>query len=1161
MSQFVHLHLHTDYSMLDGACDVEKLVQRVKELGMPAVAMTDHGNMFGAVHFVNAAKQAGIKPIIGCELYVCKKEDHNIERTPPEGDTYNHLLVLAENEEGYRNLTKITSEASLRGFYYKPRISKKFLAEHSKGLIALSGCLKGEVAELLMDDKYEAARSAASAYRDIFGKDNFFLEIQDQGLEMEHRIHPHLFRLEKDLGIPLVATNDSHYLCEDDAHAQDVMVCIQTGKSIQDTNRMKFQGSGFFVKSHDEMYRVFKDSPDVLSRTLAIAERCSVRLEKVSNPFPHFDVPGGYTLDSYFEHVIREGFARRLEGLRTLETQGRLKHSLAEYEQRLARELLIIQQMKFSGYFLIVWDFIRYARERNIPVGPGRGSAAGSLVSYSLGITDLDPLQHELIFERFLNPERVSLPDIDIDFCMNRRGEVIDYVTQKYGRDNVAQIITFGTMAAKAAIKDVGRAMDVPYSDVDRIAKMVPATLNIKLEQALKDSPALQQAYESDAQVRQLIDTAMKLEGLVRNAGVHAAGVVISPRPLIELVPLHKTKNDEIVTAFDMVAIEKMGLLKMDFLGLTTLTILDDTLKLIVQTRAEQLTLEAIPLEDQETYEKVFHKGLTSGVFQFESHGMRDVLRRYQPNSIEDLTALNALYRPGPIQGGMIDDFIDRKHGRKKIEYELPELQEILQETLGVIVYQEQVMQIANRLAGYSLGEADLLRRAMGKKIAAEMAAQRERFVTGATQRSYPPKKIEKIFDLMAQFAGYGFNKSHSAAYALLAYHTAYLKTHYPVEFMAALLTSVTGSTDDVVKYINECREMGMPVEPPDINVSDANFTPHGSAIRFGLAAVKNVGHNAIESIVTGRKKLGRYSSIYEFCENVDLRQLNKRVLESLIKSGAMDALGRRAQLMAVLDKAIDRALKTQRDTESGQHGLFGVFDQQEEPTLQNERLPEIPDWDEHVRLANEKEILGFFITGHPLEKYRDKLEDLRALSTTELAAMKSSTGKDENISTAGIITNLRVLKSKRGEFYAQGTLEDMAGSVEMLVFPEAYRKLQEKVKLEVPVLVRGGVRIEEGANPKLTVNDITPLEDAKVPLPRSLRIRVPLETASASTVDALHALCSCQKGEARVLFDVERQGDFMVVMEAEGYNVQPDRHFIARVEELCGRGAVRIID
>jgi len=1155
--------------MLDGACDVEKLCHRAKELGMPAVAMTDHGNIFGAVHFVNAAKAAEIKPIIGCELYICKKDDHRIERTPPDGDTYNHLLVLAETDEGYRNLVKITSEASLHGFYYKPRVSKRFLAEHAKGLIALSGCLKGEIPELLMEDKYEAARAAAATYSDIFGKENFFLEIQDQGLEMEHRIHPSLFKLGKDMGLPLVATNDSHYLCEDDAHAQDVMVCIQTGKSIQDPNRMKFQGTEFYVKSHEEMYRVFKDTPNVLSRTLEIAERCHLKLAKVSNPFPHFDVPAGFTLDSYFEHVTREGFARRLEGIRRLSEAGKLKHGLAEYEQRLAREIAIIQQMKFPGYFLIVWDFVRYAREHKIPVGPGRGSAAGSLVSYSLGITDLDPLQYELFFERFLNPERVSMPDIDMDFCMNRRGEVINYVTQKYGRENVAQIITFGTMAAKAAIKDVGRAMDIPYSDVDRIAKMIPTTLNIKLETALKESLALQQAYESDSQIRQLIDTAKKLEGLVRNAGMHAAGVVISPRPLNELVPLYKTKNDEIVTAFDMVAIEKMGLLKMDFLGLTTLTILDDALKLIKQTRGEQIELDSIALQDQATYEKVFHSGLTSGVFQFESHGMRDVLRRYKPNSIEDLTALNALYRPGPIQGGMIDDFIDRKHGRKKIEYELPELKEILEETLGVIVYQEQVMQIANRLAGYSLGEADLLRRAMGKKIAEEMAAQRERFVTGAVQRGYPPKKIEKIFDLMAQFAGYGFNKSHSAAYALLAYHTAYLKTHYPVEFMAALLTSVTGNTDDVVKYINECREMEIQVEPPDIHVSDANFTPHGKAIRFGLAAVKNVGHNAIESIIAARKQVEGvgaratqvgFTSIYEFCEKVDLRLLNKRVLESLIKSGAMDSLGRRAQLMAVLDKAMDHAQKTQRDAESGQHGLFGVF-QQEDAQLQEDRLPETPDWDEHVRLANEKEILGFFITGHPLDKYRDKLEDLRALSTADLSAMKTSTGKDESLCTAGIITNLRVLKSKKGDFYAQAALEDLAGSIEMLVFPDAYRKLQDKVKLEVPVLVRGGVRIEEGANPKLTVNDISPLEDVKIPLPRSLRIRIPLEKASESVVDELHLLFSQRKGEARVLFDVERESDFMVVMEAEGYNVLPDRMFVSRVEELCGRGAVRVID
>src|SRR5579871_2375238 len=1159
MSQFVHLHLHTDYSMLDGACDVEKLVQRVKELGMPAVAMTDHGNIFGAVHFVNAAKAAGVKPIVGCELYVCKKEDHNIERTPPEGDTYNHLLVLAENEEGYRNLTKITSEASLRGFYYKPRISKKFLAEHAKGLIGLSACLKGEVAERLAGGSYEGAREAAATLRDIFGAKNFYLEIQDQGLAMEHRIRPGLFQLEKDLGLPMVATNDSHYLCEDDAHAQDVMVCIQTGKSIQDANRMKFEGNQFFVKSHAEMAQVFKDSPEVLTRTLDIAERCNLRLEKVSNPFPHFDVPPGFTLDSYFEHVTREGYARRMDALRSLSSQGKLKHPLGDYDQRLAREIAIIQQMKFSGYFLIVWDFIRYAKEHDIPVGPGRGSAAGSLVSYALGITDIDPLQHELLFERFLNPERVSMPDIDIDFCMNRRGEVIDYVTQKYGRDNVAQIITFGTMAAKAAIKDVGRAMDIPYADVERIAKMVPAQLNITLDQAIEDSPQLHEAYEKDAQVRELLTTAKKLEGLVRNSGVHAAGVVISPRPLTDLVPLHRTKNDEIVTAYDMVAIEKLGLLKMDFLGLTTLTILTDALKLILQTRGTPLTLEQIPLEDDETYVKVFHKGLTSGVFQFESNGMRDVLRKYQPNSIEDLTALNALYRPGPIQGGMIDDFVDRKHGRKKVEYELPELKEILQETLGVIVYQEQVMQIANRLAGYSLGDADLLRRAMGKKKPEEMAQQRERFIKGAAERKYPAKKIEKIFDLMAQFAGYGFNKSHSAAYALLAYHTAYLKTHYPVEFMAALLTSVTGSTDDVVKYINECREMGIAVEAPDINVSDANFTPHRSAIRFGLAAVKNVGHNAIESIVAGRKKLGRYRDIFEFAENVDLRLLNKRVLESLIKSGAMDSLGRRAQLMAVIDRAIERAQKAQRDAESGQHGLFGVFQPDEAPTM-HEQLPNVPDWDEQQRLAFEKEILGFFITGHPLEKYADKLIGLSALSLADISQMKASTGKDETITTAGMITNVRVLKSKKGDFYAQGTLEDMSGSVDMIVFPEAYRRLQDKVKLEVPVLVKAGVRVEEGSNPKITVADITALEDAKVPLPRAIRVRIPLESAGEATIDTLHSLFLERKGEAKVLFDVERQGDFMVVMEAEGYNVVPDRNFIARVEQLCGRGSVRII-
>jgi DNA polymerase-3 subunit alpha len=1155
-SQFVHLHLHTDYSMLDGACNIERLVKRVKELDMPAVAMTDHGNIFGAVAFVNAAREAGVKPILGCELYICKKEDH---RASPEGDSYNHLVVLAENDEGYRNLVKIVSEASLHGFYYKPRISKKFLGEHSRGLIGLSACLKGEVAESLTEGKYDAAREAAVTFSDIFGKGNFYLEIQDQGLPEEARIQSNLLKLEKDLDIPLVATNDSHYLCEDDSHAQDVMLCIQMGKTINDTNRLKFSGNQFYVKSAVEMAKVFSGYEHVLARTLEIAERCNVRLEKVHDPFPKFEVPAGYSLADYFEHVTRQGFANRLNILRELQAMGRLKHSLEEYEQRLSREISIIRQMQFAGYFLIVWDFIRYAKERNIPVGPGRGSAAGSCVAYALGITDIDPLQNELLFERFLNPERISLPDIDIDFCMNRRSEVIDYVTQKYGRDNVAQIITFGTMAAKAAIKDSGRAMDIPYAEVDRIGKMIPTTLNITIAQALKDSPPLAAAYQNEPQTKELIDTAKRLEGLVRNAGVHAAGVVISPQPLTDLVPLHRTKNDEIVTAYDMKAVEKLGLLKMDFLGLTTLTIIDDALRLIEQTRGERLDLQKLALDDKETYERVFHTGLTSGVFQFESHGMRDVLRRYKPTCVEDLTALNSLYRPGPIQGGMIEDFVERKWGRKKVEFDLPELEPLLKETFGVIVYQEQVMQIANRLAGYSLGEADLLRRAMGKKDPEAMAKQRERFVRGATERGFRPRKIEKLFDLMEQFAGYGFNKSHSAAYALLAYQTAFLKTHYPVEFMAALLTSVSGSTDDVVKYINECREMGIAVEPPDVNVSDAYFTPHGDAIRFGLAAVKNVGHNAIESIVAARKEAGEFKSIFQFCEKVDLHLLNKRVMESLIKSGAMDRLGRRAQLMAVIDSAMEHAQKTQKDAALGQHGLFGVFQQDDAPQAEKP-LPNIPDWDEHQRLGHEKEILGFFITGHPLEKYREKLLDFNALSTTEVAELKSSTGRDE-VSIGGILKNIRVAKSKKGDLYAQGQLEDMNGSVEILCFADAYKRLADKLKLTVPVLAKGGVRVEDGSNSKLMIGDITPLEQAQPKLPQHLRIKISVEDVSPATIDELHTLCLERRGAARVLFDLERKGDFTVVMEAEGYNVLPDRTFIHRVEELCGRGSVRVVD
>ncbi|MBV9669793.1 MAG: DNA polymerase III subunit alpha, partial [Acidobacteriales bacterium] len=875
-------------------------------------------------------------------------------------------------------------------------------------------------------------------------------------------------------------------------------------------------------------------------------------------PFPEFSVPAGHSIDSYFEHVCREGFTKRRRTLDALSSAGKLKKPLSDYEARLEREIECIKTMKFSGYFLIVWDFIRYARENSIPVGPGRGSAAGSLVGYVMEITDIDPLQNELLFERFLNPERVSMPDIDVDFCMNRRGEVIDYVTRKYGREQVAQIITFGTMAAKAAIKDVGRAMEIPYGEVDRVAKLIPSTIGIDIETALKENPQLQELYDANSQVKELIDTARKLEGLVRNSGVHAAGVVIAPQPLTDLVPVHKTKNDEIVTAYDMKAIEKMGLLKMDFLGLTTLTILDDALKMIAE-RHGALDLSAIPLTDQETYEKVFQTAMVSGVFQFESNGMRDVLRRYKPTVIEDLTALNALFRPGPIQGGMIDDFIERKWGRRKVEYELPELETILKETLGVIVYQEQVMQIANVLAGYSLGEADLLRRAMGKKNPEEMAKQRDRFVKGAVERGHNQKKVEKIFDLMEQFAGYGFNKSHSAAYALLAYQTAYLKTHYPVEFMAALLTSQAGSTDEVVKYINECREMGIAVEPPDVRYSQAYFTPHGTAIRFGLAAIKNVGSKAIDSIAEARNKYGEFKSFYQFCEKVDLGHLNKRVMESLIKSGAMDGLGSRAQLMAAVDKAIERGQKAQRDAESGQHGLFISFEDPA-PSAHEDKLPSVPEWDEHTRLAAEKEILGFFVSGHPLERYADKLLDLNAKTCADICDMKTGTGKDE-ITAGGILLGVKVAKSKKGDLYANAKLEDMSGAVECLIFPDSYKKLGEKLKMEVPVLVKGSVRVEEGSAPKLCLSQISALDEVKVKLPKAVRVRVGLGSASAGTLDALALACREHKGEASVLFDLERANDFTCVMEADGYNVQADRAFIRRVEDLLGRGAVKVID
>jgi DNA polymerase III subunit alpha len=1172
-AEFTHLHLHTDYSLLDGACDVDKLAKHLTKIGQTSAAITDHGNIYGAVHFFDAMKKKDLKPILGCELYVCKEESHLREHADPDSK-YNHLLILAENEAGYRNLVRLTSEAALHGFYKKPRISKNFLAKHTEGLIAFSGCLAGELQQNLMAGNYEAAKKTAGEYESMFGRGNYFLETQDHKLAPDAAVVKAMFQLEKDLDIPLIATNDSHYIEDQDSRAHEILLCVQTADSMNNPKRFKFDTQEFYIKTADEMHRLFAEAPEVCTRTMQFPERCALELAKVKNPFPHFDTPNAIPLDDYFEEVCRAGWRKRREtAVKHLEDTGKLRKSIADYEARLTREINTIKQMKFPGYFMIVWDFIRYAREQGIPVGPGRGSAAGSLVAYVMEITDIDPLQNDLLFERFLNPERISMPDIDIDFDMNRRGEVIEYVRQKYGNDQVAQIITFNTMAAKAAIKDVGRALDMPYGEVDRIAKLIPPTIGITIEQALKDNPLLATAYQ-DPKIKELIDTALRLEGLVRGAGVHAAGVVIAPQPLTELVPVTRTKDEAIVTSYDMKAVEKMGLLKMDFLGLTTLTVIDDCLKLIKINRNETVDLALIDLEDTETFERVFHRALTSGVFQFESGGMRDVLRRYKPNTIEHLTALNALYRPGPMS--MIDDFIERKWGRNPVEYTLPELEPLLKETLGVMVYQEQVMQISNVIGGYSLGGADLLRRAMGKKDAAEMEKQREIFLKGAAERKFPKAQAGEIFDQMAKFAGYGFNKSHSAAYSLLAYHTAWLKTHYPVEFMAALLTSETSKPENVVKYIGECKELGIAVVPPDVQVSAATFTPTGDSILFGLAAIKNVGHNAIDSIITARAELQKegkqgFSSLYEFCDKIDLRLMNKRVLESLCKAGALDFFGPRARVFAALDKAIERAQKSQKDAASGQHGLFGMFDDPgpAASTTNDDALPPAPDWDEHLRLQNEKDVLGFFVSGHPLDKYREKLRNLKVIDTATACEMKPeptvfNRGRREEggneIQIAGVITGLKVAKSKRsGEMYAQAALEDTVGKIELIAFSSAYEKLAEKLKIDVPVLVRGILRGDEDAAPKLAISGIIALEDVKIKLPDALRIRVPLHNPDTQLLAKLDALFRSAPGSGKLMLRLEEPDQFAVDLEPH-LTVAADMAFIEQVESLVGRGAVQVI-
>jgi DNA polymerase III subunit alpha len=1159
MSDFVHLHLHSEYSLLDGACRIEEMLDRAVELKMPAVAITEHGNMFSSIIFHDQARKRGINPILGCEVYVAPGDRRTKSGTP--GETANHLVLLAETKEGYHNLIKLVSSGYTEGFYYKPRIDKDLLAEHAKGLIGLSSCLKGEVATGIRTEQQQKAVAAAAAYRDILGPENFFLEMQYQGIDDQRVVNVGVQPIARDLGLQLVATNDVHYLKNSDFKPHDVLLCIGTGKSVNDTERLRYHGDQFYLKTADEMAQVFKDHPEALQATVRIAERCHVDLSGTVNHLPNFDVPDDFTLDGYFEHIVREGFVKRLPRLQELAARGVLKHTIDEYERRLTYEIDMIKQMKYPGYFLITWDFIRYAREHGIPVGPGRGSAAGSFVAYCLWITDVDPIEYDLIFERFLNPERVSLPDIDIDFCERRRGEVIEYVTNKYGRANVAQIITFGTMKARAVVRDVARVMDIPYADADRVAKAIPPALDMTLEKALAENPVLKEMEQKDERIKELLAVARRLEGMTRHASVHAAGVVIAPRPLTEFVPLYKSQKDEIVTQWAMKEVERVGLLKMDFLGLSTLTLIQDALDEIKRTENVTLDIDAIPLNDAKTYQ-LFCDGQTYGVFQFESSGMRELLRKAKPERLDDLIALNALYRPGPLKSGMVDDYISRKQGKTEVKYELAQLAPILGDTYGVIAYQEQVMRIAAVLAGFTMGQSDMLRKAMGKKDPKVMAKQREAFMAGSAKNGVSEKKAKKIFDLMEFFAGYGFNKSHSTTYAWVAYQTGYLKANYPAHFMAALLTIEAANTDKLAMYLGECRDLGVSILPPDINSSQMAFTVVDGAVRFGLCAVKNVGEGAILSMLAARKELGRIDSLYTLCEQADLRLVNKRVLESLVKAGAMDALlpasagsvaARRARLFAAVDRAIEHGGRHQRDRDKGQSQLFGGSDD-DETSARAAALPDAPAWTETQQLAGEKEALGLYMSGHPLDRFA---EDLVVFGARRVADLTSS---EADVWVGGIVSALRPLKTRKGDRMAVFMLDDVAGNVEVVVFPETFSKHGAVIEADAMLLVRGKLEKDE-ESARIVATELMPIAALKERTTKEVAIHLAVPPHGRPTFEALAELFSRHRGDRRVSLELNVNGQprTLRVRADVAQRVRPSEKLVAELERLCGAGTVEL--
>ncbi len=1155
---FAHLHVHTEYSLLDGSNKIKEYVARVKELGMNAAAITDHGVMYGVIDFYREARKQGINPILGCEVYVAPNSRFDRETTGGE-DRYYHLVLLAENNQGYANLMKIVSKGFVEGYYYRPRVDKEVLREYHEGIIALSACLAGEIPRYLVKGLYDEARKTAREYEEIFGKGNFFLELQDHGIEEQAQVNPMLIRMSEELDIPLVATNDVHYTYAEDATAHDILLCIQTGKKLSDENRMRYEGGQYYVKSPEEMSELFPYAQEALGNTQKIADRCHVEIEFGVTKLPKYDVPDGLTSLQYLTKMCEDGLVERYG-----DENGVVEDSLKE---RLKYELDVITNMGYVDYFLIVWDFIKYARDNGIAVGPGRGSAAGSIVAYCLGITNIDPIRYQLLFERFLNPERVSMPDIDVDFCYERRQEVIDYVVRKYGKDRVVQIVTFGTLAARGVIRDVGRVMDLPYAFVDSIAKMIPQELNITIDKALKASNDLRKLYENDEQVKQLIDMSKRLEGLPRHSSMHAAGVVIGQRSLDDFVPLSRSSDGSVTTQFTMTTLEELGLLKMDFLGLRTLTVIQDAQKLVNARGDCKLPLDMMDIDynDKAVLDSI-GTGKTDGVFQLESAGMKSFMKELKPQSLEDIIAGISLYRPGPMD--FIPQYIKGKDHPELITYDCPQLEPILSPTYGCIVYQEQVMQIVRDLAGYTLGRSDLLRRAMSKKKGNVMQEERKNFVYGNEEMGVPgcvangidEKIANKIYDEMIDFAKYAFNKSHAAAYAVVSYQTAYLKYYYPVEFMAALMTSVIENPSKVAEYIYSCRQMGISILPPDINEGVGNFSVDGGNIRYGLAAIKGIGRPVIEALVEERESFGKFRNLQDFVERMVVKDaVNKRCIENFIKAGALDGLpGTRKQFMSIYLQIVEHVTQEKKYSMSGQMSLFDLVSEEDRKEYEIQ-LPDVGEYSKEMKLAFEKEVLGIYISGHPLEEYEQRWKNGISATTAdfqfdeELGHTKVRDGAKEQI--GGMITDKTIKQTRNNQTMAFLTVEDLLGTVEVVVFPRDYEKNREELEIDHKVFIRGKVSEEDEKASKLICETIIPFDHVK----KELWLQFPSKEEYLNNAEILNGYLADSDGSDTVV--IYCQAERAIKRLSRNWNVRIEPGILSRLTNLLGEKRVKVVE